>query len=134
MSYFLVFEEEADDLDGSVELEALAKAQKKLANIAEEIGVTPLRAFVFGDDRGREDFNDIAENEGWGDYQSGGAGEEWFDANDALDTVRALMGYVESDPESLKRPRATLEQLRNLETALVNAAQAGVRFRLELDE
>jgi hypothetical protein len=136
MSYYLVFQDDLDDADPYVELKSVAKAASKLTEIAEEIGVTPLRAFVFGDDRGRDDLDDIAENEGWGgaDYSHAASGDEWFDANDALDTIRALMGYIESDPSVLKRPKATMEELRKLEETLETAMQAGVRFRLELDE
>jgi hypothetical protein len=136
MSYYLVFQEDLDDTDPYVELKSVAKAAEKLAEIAEEIGVRTLRSFVYGEDRGHEDLQEIAENEGWGgvDYQTSATGEEWFDASDALDTVRALMGYIQSDPSCLKRPKATTEELRGLETALEVALQAGVRFRLERDE
>jgi hypothetical protein len=136
MSYFLVFQEDLDDVDAFEAFRTIAKAQEKLSSIAEEIGVTPLSDFVTGVERGDEDMDDIAENEGWSgaDYSRGGGEDEWFDANEGLDTVRALMGYVESDPESLKRPRATMEELRLLETALEAALQAGVKFRFEFDE
>jgi hypothetical protein len=136
MSYFLVFQEELDDIDAFEAFKTIAKAHEKLAAIAEEIGVTPLSDFVNGAERGDEDFEDIAENEGWSgaDYQRGGGDDEWFDANEGLDSIRALMGYIESDPESLKRPKATMEELRTLETALEVALQAGVKFRFEFDE
>jgi hypothetical protein len=136
MSYYIVFQEDLDDIDAFEALKTLAKAEDKLSDIAEEIGVTPLADFVTGNERDSEDFQDIAENEGWSgaDYQSGGTTDGWFDPSEGLDTVRALMGFIESDPESLKRPKATMEELRKLEAALDAAVQAGVKFRLELDE
>ncbi len=135
-SYFVVLQEEVDDVDTFVSLKTVTKAHEKLNEIANEIGVTSLDDFVFGNDRSSEDFQDIAENEGWGaiDYQGGGTGEEWFDASEGLDSIRAIIGYVESDPACLKRPRATVEELRLLETVLEGALQAGVKFRLEEDE
>lgn len=136
MSYYIVFQEELDDVDAFEAFKTVAKAHEKLAEIAQEIGVTSLREFVGGADRVSEDFQDIAENEGWSsvDYQGAGGIDGWFDASDGLDTVRALMGYIESDPEVLKRPKATMEELRALETALEAALQAGVKFRFEVDE
>lgn len=136
MSYYIVFQEDLDDIDAFEALKTLSKAAEKLADIAEEIGVVSLRDFVAGNDRGAEDYNDIAENEGWSgaDYQNPSGGDGWFDPNEGLDTVRALLNYIESDPESLKRPKATMEELRTLESALDAAMQAGVRFRLELDD
>jgi hypothetical protein len=136
MSYFIVFQEDLDDVDAFEAFKTIAKAHEKLADIAQEIGVTSLREFVSGTDRASEDFQDIAENEGWSavDYHGAAGGDGWFDASDGVDTVRALMGYIESDPESLKRPKATMEELRLLETALETAMQAGVKFRFELDE
>lgn len=136
MSYYIVFQEELEDVDAFEAFKTIAKAHEKLAEIAQEIGVTSLREFVGGSDRVSEDFQDIAENEGWSgvDYHGAGGVDGWFEANDGLDTVRALMGYIESDPESLKRPKATMEELRALESALEVALQAGVKFRFEVDE
>jgi hypothetical protein len=136
MSYYIVFQEELDDVDAFEAFKTIAKAHDKLADIAEEIGVTPIRDFVSGNDRASEDLQDIAENEGWSgvDYHGAVTGDGWFEASEGLDTVRALMGYIESDPESLKRPKATMEELRQLETALEAALQAGIKFRFELDE
>jgi hypothetical protein len=135
-AYFIVLQEDVDDVDAFVALKTITKARDKLAEIAEEIGVSSLESFVHGNDRGRDDFEDIAENEGWGgiDYQTSAGTEEWFEPNDGLDSVRALIGYIESDPECLKRPKATLEELRGMETVLESAMQAGVKFRLEEDE
>lgn len=135
-SYFVVLQEEVDEVDTFVTLKTVTKAHEKLNEIAEEIGISTLDSFVYGNDRGSDDFQDIAENEGWGaiDYQGGGSGEEWFDASEGLDTIRAMIGYIESDPSCLKRPRATVEELRALETVLEGAMQAGVKFRLEEDE
>jgi hypothetical protein len=133
MSYFVVLEEDVDDIDTFVSLKTLTKAASKLRTIALDIGVTPLADFVFGEDREREDLEDIAENEGW-DYHAGGRSEEWFSADEGLDTVRALTNYIESDPEVLKRPKAALEELKALEDVLQAARDASVRFHFEIDQ
>jgi hypothetical protein len=127
---YLALEEDIDS-DSYIQLEACAKAMKKLDRIAREIGVTALGQFVYGHE---DDYADVAEHEGWAgsDYQ--GSGDGWHDAGDGLECVQALIGYVESDPEVLKRPKATLTELRSLEKVLEEASQAGVRFRLEVDE
>jgi hypothetical protein len=133
-SYFVVLQDEIDEIDSYVALKTLTKAASKLKEIAEDIGVSPLSGFVFGDERDREDYEDIAENEGWDYSPGGGKGDEWFDADEGLDTVRALLGYIESDPESLKRPKAATEELKALEAVLEAARDAGTKFRFEFDE
>ena len=133
-SYYVVLQEELDDVDSYIQLKSVAKAAERLAVIAKEIGVTAPSAFVAGAEQ-NEDFADIAENAGWAgaDYQGGGA-DGWFDADEGLDCARALLGYIESAPESVKRPRAISEELRAFEAVLESALQAGIRFRLEIDE
>ena len=79
--------------------------------------------------------NEAAEQEGWdlGGFGSSHGGQQWFDAGDGLDTVRALAGYIESDPDSIKRAKALLEELKEFEKVLEIAQQHNVRFRLEAD-
>lgn len=131
-TFYIALEDDVEELDSFQPAEAVAKAIKKLDRIAREIGVTGLSQFVYGHE---DDYADVAEHEGWsGSDYVGGSDDGWHDPHDGLETVEALIGYVESDPESLKRPKATLTELRNFAKILREAGLAGVRFRIEVDE
>lgn len=135
-SYFLTLEQDLDDIDIMPSGKALAKMMERIDDITDEIGVTRMSDFVAGGEN--EDFSEIAEQEGWdlggfGDSRGGG-GNEWFDAADGLDTVRAVAGYIESDPDSIKRARSLLDELKEFEKVLELAHVHHVRFRLEADD
>jgi len=127
---YLALEEDID-LDSYVQIEATAKALNKIDRLAREIGVTALGQFVYGNE---DDYADVAEHEGWAGSDYTGTGDGWHDAGDGLESVQSLIGYIESDPNCLKRPKATLTELRAVEAVLKDANQQGVRFRFELDE
>lgn len=131
-TFYIALEDDIDELDSFQPAEAVAKAIKKLDRVAREIGVTALSQFVYGHE---DDYADVAEHEGWsGSDYAGGSDDGWHDAHDGLETVEALIGYVESDPDVLKRPKTTLGELRNFAKILREAAQGGVRFRIEVDQ
>lgn len=131
-SYFITLEQSLDEIDIMPSGKAVAKMMDRLDDITDEIGVTRLSDFVAGDS---EDLSEIAEQEGWdlGGFGASSSGAEWSDPGDGLDTVRALVGYIESDPDSIKRAKALLEELREFEKVLEIAQTHNVRFRLEAD-
>jgi hypothetical protein len=132
-SYFITLEQDLDDIDIMPSGKALAKMMDRIDEITDEIGVTRMSDFVAAGEN--EDFSEIAEQEGWdlGGFASSSAGAEWFEASDGLDTVRAVAGYIESDPDSIKRARALLDELKEFEKVLELAQAHHVRFRLEAD-
>ncbi len=134
-NYFITLEHDLDEIDMMPSAKALAKMMDKIDEITDEIGVTRFSDFVAGSDGG-DDLSEIAEQEGWdmGGFGAGGSGQEWFDAGDGLDTVRALAGYIESDPDSIKRAKTILEELKAFEKVLEAALAHNVRFRLEADD
>ena len=56
--------------------------------------------------------------------------EVWFDAEQGLKTVRALAEYVGANLNDFKQPNPILRDLKALETLLVAAAAAGVKFHV----
>lgn len=131
-SYYITLEQNLDEIDIMPSGKALAKMMDRIDEITDEIGVTRLSDFIGGES---EDLSEIAEQEGWdlGGFGNSAGGSSWFDAADGLDTVRALAGYIESDPESIKRAKALLEELKEFEKVLEIAQNHNVRFRLEAD-
>jgi hypothetical protein len=131
-SYYIALEQDLDEIDIMPSGKAVAKMMDRLDEITDEIGVTRLSDFVGGES---EDLSEIAEQEGWdlGGFGASTGGAQWFDASDGLDTVRALAGYIESDPDSIKRAKALLEEFAEFQKVLEIAQQHNVRFRLEVD-
>ena len=132
-SYFITLEQDLDEIDIMPSGKALAKMMDRIDEITDEIGVTRMSDFVAGGEN--EDFSEIAEQHGWdlGGFGSRAGAEEWFEAADGLDTVRAVAGYIESDPDSIKRARALIDELKEFEKVLELAQTHHVRFRLEAD-
>ncbi|MCB1607114.1 MAG: hypothetical protein KDI71_09090 [Xanthomonadales bacterium] len=126
---YLVLEEELEEAMESGEAKSIARALKQLDRTAVEIGVTSLSAFSDG---GEEEYEELAELEGWDSHRSG-SDDGWYEANEALETVRALHGYVESDPEMFRKPKSIMSELEQFETILERAAAEGIRFKFEID-
>ena len=131
-SYYINLEQPLDDIDIMPSGKAVAKMMDRIDEITDEIGVTRLSDFVAGDG---EDMSELVEQEGWdlGGFAATAGGAHWFDASDGLDSVRALLGYIESDPDSIKRAKALMEELREFEKVLEIAQTHNVRFRFESD-
>src|SRR4051794_18284192 len=58
---------------------------------------------------------------------------EWFEPNEALPTVRALLTSLRDEPDDLPDVTWLLEDLQALERSLAAAQAQGVRFRLSVD-
>lgn len=131
-SYYITLEQNLDEIDIMPAGKALAKMMDRLDEITDDIGVTRLSDFIAGES---EDLSELVEQEGWdlGGFAPTAGGAHWFDAGDGLDSVRALAGYIESDPDSIKRAKALIEELKEFEKVLEIAQQHNVRFRLEAD-
>ncbi len=123
---YLVLEDAVEDVTESSEAPAIAKALRKLNRIARVIGVAKISSFAPGSDSEGEDESDE-------DWRFGHGGDDWFAAEEALETLHALDGYVESDPEEFKRPKALRKEFGQLIAILERAAEEGVRFRFEVE-
>lgn len=126
---YLVLESELEEALESGEAKSVARALKQLDRVANDIGVVALSAFSEGGD---EDYEELAELESWESHRSASA-DGWYEADEALESIRALHGYVESDPDEFRRPKAIMEELAQLETILERAAAEGIRFKFEID-
>lgn len=106
--------------------------KNEMATVALELGVQPLTRFVSSS---LESQARSAQEYG---YVSQQLPEEWFEAGDALETVRALLSYLEREPATirLQEPAMPIEHfvssmtnaLRVVEAALEEAHRNNVRF------
>jgi hypothetical protein len=54
---------------------------------------------------------------------------QWFDAAAGQAAVQALLAYLSSHPDALRRQQEIVDELTQMESELAAAVQAGVRFR-----
>ena len=54
--------------------------------------------------------------------------ERWFDPTDAMVSVRAIHAFVSANLNDFKQPNPILRDLKAVETLLVAAEAAGVKF------
>lgn len=97
----------------------LPAASLLLEDIAEDLNITPLSAFM------------LEENDGGEALETS---PEWYDPNQGLDTVQKLLNYLLAYPEVDKSPEGVhwvLWDLRALELILRDAVQTNDRFYLE---
>lgn len=139
-SIALIVEDDLDQYDAYQPLKAIGRSLNKLNEVADEIGCSRLTEFYTGEDDsdrfGREVMDEIAEHEGWSDYRAGGGADKdaWFDAEEGLEVVRALQGYIDSGRDTFKKPDAILKELSLMENVLAEAVNQSLRFRIEADE
>jgi hypothetical protein len=121
---FIVVENDAD-FDASVSGKALSKAEARLRIVASKLGVEPLMEFYGADDTemAREFFAGNPES-----FKT-----KWFEAQVGLNSVRALLDYLERDPDSVERPSAVIADLKDFERVLSECASRGLRWHLEVD-
>ena len=106
---------------------ALLFAQFQLEEIADELGLPALKAFFSSDPAAMADY---FRRQGLEPDPDALPDEEWFDATDALPTVRALLARLQGDPRAVPQGEKVTADLRAMERALADAAARAVRFHI----
>jgi hypothetical protein len=129
-SYYIVLERTIPNFDGYVNGNMLSKESDTLERLAKKSGVTPLLSFFSVDP---EEVTSLVGDEGETIERLSGKApkEQWFDAEDGLSTVRALV-------DSLQRMQSTagerlVAELREFERVLVAAHEQGIGWHLGID-
>jgi hypothetical protein len=115
---------------------ALLFAQHHLEEFARNSGIAPLKAFFSSDPAAVAAY---LREQGIEADPEGLAAEEWFDAADALPTVRRLLESLTDPPIGLGQVERVRADLAAMEAVLVQAEAAPVRFHIatglpDLDE
>jgi|SRR6267143_2666903 len=129
-SYFIVLERTIPNFDVYVNGNMLAKESDTLERLAKKSGVTPLLSFFSIDP---EEVTSLVGDDGETIEKLGGKvpKEQWFNAEDGLRTVRAL---VDSSQRTLSTGREGLvAELREFERVLVAAHGQGIGWHLGID-
>lgn len=125
VSYYIILEKESNEIDLEVCGKGIAKDIENLDKIAKKIGVIPLSNFYSINEESMldllgEDFDSI-------DVPP----ESWFDANDGLKTVHALLDYVQNN--NLDLNKNTIVDLMDFERILKAAVVESSKWYLAMD-
>ena|SRR2546428_11628068 len=124
MALYIVLEIQIPGLDTMIDGKMLSQAEERLAQEAGRLGVRPLMEFFSVNS---EEAGSFLEGEGLGDAEI--PVEQWFPAEEGLTTVQALLGEIDSFPET----KSAREDLLGLERVLKAAQKNGIRWHLAID-
>jgi hypothetical protein len=103
-----------------------ADLRDKIDTLASESGLIPLTAF---ESYGPAEFAGILDE----DESAGLPPVSWYDASAGLAAVRALASHLKDNPGMVLNQAATLADLTGIESCLIAAQRAAVRFRFAVD-
>ena len=130
LAWYITRERSIPGLDHFVNGKALAHAQELLDRLAQTLGVHPLMYFFSASP---EELAGVAEDHGL-DFQEDGVSlpaENWFSAEDGLNTVCALMKAVAEIKD--ERADRILRDLDEFDKVLKVARDNGVNWHLAID-
>jgi hypothetical protein len=106
---------------------ALLFAQHHLEEIARRLGIPPLKTFFSSDPTAVAAY---LQEQGIDTDAEDLATEEWFDAADALPTVRRLLESLTDPPVGMGQIDKVWADLAAMESVLLRAEAASVRFHI----
>jgi len=128
---YIRLEREIPDLDLFVDGKTLCKESDTLDSIAAELGVKPLMEFFSASP---DEINDFLEGEHARDLVGVEKVQEvWFDPEDGLKTVRALLVALRENPEILGDTEGVVLDLLEFERVLSEAKENNVKWHLSVD-
>jgi len=124
VAFYIVLDNDAPGFDSFVNGKTLAKESKKLDAVCQKLGIPKFDDFVSMSAGDMEDFiGDDAEP----------PEEKWFDAEDGLKFVNALMLHINANPEDVKNFKAVSEELAEYADVLGKAKAIGAKWHLSID-
>ena len=135
---FIVLERQISGLDSYVNGKALSWAEESLDGLANQLGVTPLMAFFSIDpaeaaETFAETLAELGEPKDGAAEPSEFPEEEWFSAEEGLQTVNALLAHFAEHPRAVRDADAVISDLREFQAVLQRAGNEGVRWHLAVD-
>lgn len=108
---------------------ALAQNDVALSERAQNLGISELLDFA------SQDPNELAaflSQEGGDPNNFDLPKEDWFDSGAGLETVRALLEHVRTEPEGLRDPPTVAIELEAFARVLETAQERGIRWHLTI--
>jgi hypothetical protein len=128
-SMYIVVEGEDPGYNIFVNGRALAKHESAVEALAERLGVPPLLTYFSADENSMSLL--IEEGAGNPELLKRLPPPQWFEAEDGLRTVSALVAALENDPKRLGEDgEQLLSELREYEQVLRRTAERGLRWHL----
>jgi len=111
----------------------LSRAEKALDKLAKQLKVPPLTSFVSVDVEDQELLAELAEEVG--EDISGWKPDpvKWFEPDEGLKTVQALIKRLADDETAMKKQAEILKELSELESALVGIGKKKAKWRFWID-
>lgn len=130
VAFYIVLDNDDPGFEVFVNGKALARKAEKLDDLASDLVVRQLSGFF---SQNPNELRDFMEDLGAEVDQNEIPGEEWFSAAEGLETVHALLAHYEHSAERLGEDDALVQDLREFERVLTEAAQNGIRWHLAVD-
>jgi hypothetical protein len=129
-SYYIVLEQEIPNFDAYVNGNMLSRENDALERLAKKIGATPLLSF-FG--TSPEELASLVGDEAKsvGGLRAKAIEEQWFSAEDGLNSVRKLISHFQF--VEVQKADQVLSNLKEFERVLEEASQRGIRWHLAID-
>jgi hypothetical protein len=122
---YIVAEKDLSDFDMVVDGKALARAEKDLSAVCARIGVKSLMNFF---SQNPDDLADML-----GEDVPDLPPEKWFEAQDGLVTIRALLSRLDAGTESINSAPAVANDLRACERVLAHLEEKKTRWHFAID-
>lgn len=131
VAYYLSTETKIDGLDiDDFGGKCLAKADDHFEkNVYGRLGIQPLLEFMGDDPR------DLWDGDAFDDMEIDPAmlAERWFAPEAGLQTITALMAYLQANPGIVAGQADVLEELQQIERMLLVCQAHGIRWHLSMD-
>ena len=128
---YIALDREITDFDSFVNGKFLSEESDALGRIAAKLGVAPLMDFF---STSPDEISDFLEEEDFEDTADIKLGQEsWYDADDGLRTVKALLSYFAEKPAKIQNLQGVISDLREFEQVLLKAKSHGVKWHLSVD-
>jgi hypothetical protein len=128
-AFYIVLEDDEPGFDTQVGGKALSREEEAINKIAWDLKVTPLMEFYSVDTEGAMDLMEYE-----GDPSKAEIPEtQWFDPEEGLKTVQALLHYISDHPNVVQNPGPVIDDLKDFEGVLEQAIVYGLHWHLSVD-
>jgi hypothetical protein len=127
VAYYIVLDNDDPGFAPFVNGKSLAKESGKLDAICDKLGIKRFEAFIAMSE------DDISDMLGEEVELPEGEGEQWFEADEGIALVQALISHIEANPKAVKNAAAVLADLAEYAAVLGKAKTANLKWHLNLD-
>ena len=127
---YIELENEIPDFDSYVNGRGLARSEEQLSQLAKSKSLTPLMEF-FG--VSPDEFYELGGKPGEVSEEDLEANNLWFNPEDGLSTVEALLAAIVETPKAVENPEQVVSELEEWKVVLQHAISNSTRWRVAVD-